>query len=82
MVLPSLSALFVVLPSSIKGLLAGPVSPVGIEPHPAVALMGLDGDPVVENGEEGILSVFIPAEEWDFAVTVGVHDPAYPHAFA
>ena len=77
MVCPPLPALFAGSPSPVKNLLSGAIPPVGVDPHPAVALVDLDGDPVVEYGDPGVLAVFIHAGEGAVAAAVFVHDLAH-----
>jgi len=72
-----LSASFVRSPLPIKGFFAGPVSPVGIKPHPAVALVGPGRDPLREDGDPDILTNFIFAGEGDAAVSIGIHELAH-----
>ena len=65
------------LPFTVKALFACPVSPVGVDPYPAVMLVGFDSDPVMENREPDILTIFIRAPKWQFAAAIFVHDPAH-----
>ena len=60
-------------PSSIKGFLTDAVSPIGVKPYPTVALVGLDRDPVLENGDPDILASLIFAGEREAAVSLGGH---------
>ena len=53
------------LPFTVKALFACPVSPVGVNPYPAVMLVGFDSDPVMENGEPSAHSWFIGFTDWD-----------------